>query len=84
MKPVGAHIRSHERQSILTWLIEVEEEEDEDNMEEISTENIISGRRTRGTKDIDYAKAAAEAEDLEDDEDDDDDFQAQEDDAMQE
>jgi hypothetical protein len=45
-------------------------------MEEISTENILStGRRTRG-KEIDYAKAAAEAgEDLDDDEDDDDDFQ---------
>ena len=68
---------------LLTLYLEIEEEEDEDNMEEISTENIL-GRRTRGTKDIDYAKAAAEAEDLEDDEDDDDDFQAQEDDAMQE
>ena len=52
-------------------------------MEEISTENIISGRRTRGNK-IDYAKAAAEADDLEDDEEDDDEFQGQEDEAMQE
>ena len=55
-------------------------------MEEISTENIISGgRRTRG-KQIDYAKAAAEANDLpEDDEDDDEDFEApKEEDAMQE
>ena len=52
-------------------------------MEEISTENII-GRRTRSNKDVDYAKAAAEADDLEDDEDDDEDFEGQDDDAMQE
>ena len=64
-------------------MVEVEEEDD-DNMEEITTENIISGSRTRGRSNIDYAKAAAEADDLEDDEDDDDDFQAGEDDAMQE
>lgn len=60
------------------------EEEDEDNMEEISTANIISGRRTRGKQDIDYAKAAAEAKDLDDDEDDDEDFETHEEDAMQE
>ena len=61
------------------------EEEDLDNMEEISTENIINtGRRTRG-KTIDFAKAAEEAgNDLDDDEDDDDDFEEKEDDAMQE
>ena len=52
-------------------------------MEEISTENIISdGRRTRG-KSIDYAKAAAEAQDLDDDEDDDEDFEEKDDDVMQ-
>lgn len=60
------------------------EEEDEDNMEEIDTDNIIDGgRRTRGKR-IDFAKAAAEnpAEDDDDDEDDDEDFQAKgEDDA---
>ena len=61
------------------------EEDDEDNMEEIDTSNIINdGRRTRG-KTIDYAKAAAEDKDLPDDEDDDDDFEGeQDDDAMQE
>ena len=72
---------------LLTHLIA--EEEDEDNMEEIDTDNIIDGgRRTRG-KTIDFAKAAAEnpAEDDDDDEDDDEDFQARGDDygdAMQE
>ncbi|MCJ1397994.1 Histone H2A.Z-specific chaperone [Xylographa trunciseda] len=59
------------------------EEEDADNMEEISTDNIINdGRRTRG-KTIDFAQAAQEAgEDLDDDEDDDDDFEDE--DAMKE
>lgn len=52
------------------------EEADDDNMEEIDTDNIITGgRRTRGRQ-IDFAKAAEEAKDLDDDEDeDDDDFQ---------
>ena len=61
------------------------EEEDEDNMEEISTDNIINdGRRTRG-KNIDFAEAAAKAgADLDDDEDDDEDFVVKDDDAMQE
>ena len=61
------------------------EEEDHDNMEEISTENIISGgRRTRG-KDIDFAKAAEQhGDELEDDEDDDDDFEENEDEEMHE
>ena len=61
------------------------DEEDEDSMEEISTENIISdGRRTRG-KAIDFAKAAETAgDDLddEDDEDDDDDFEEREEDDV--
>ena len=61
------------------------EEEDEDNMEEISTENIINdGRRTRG-KTIDFAKAAETAgDDLDDDdEEDDEDFEEKdEDDVM--
>ncbi|KAF8864415.1 hypothetical protein BDZ45DRAFT_737418 [Acephala macrosclerotiorum] len=58
----------------------VADEEDEDNMEEINTDNIIpSGRRTRG-RNIDFAKAAAEMpEDEDEDEDEDDDFQAPED-----
>jgi hypothetical protein len=44
-------------------------------MEEIDTENIISGgRRTRG-KNIDFAKAAQEAGDDEEDEEDDGDFE---------
>ena len=54
------------------------EEADEDNMEEIDTENIVSSR-TRG-KNIDYAQAAKELEDDEDDEDDDD---FQDDDMME-
>ena len=57
------------------------EEEDEDNMEEIDTSNIV-GRRTRG-KNIDWNKAAednkGEIED-EDDEEDDADFQGEGDD----
>ncbi|KAF2420022.1 hypothetical protein EJ08DRAFT_653942 [Tothia fuscella] len=49
------------------------EEADDDNMEEIDTDNIITGgRRTRG-RNIDFVKAAEEAKDLDDDEDDDDD-----------
>lgn len=44
-------------------------------MEEIDSSNIItSGGRTRGKR-IDFAKAAAESNDLDDDEDDDDDFE---------
>ena len=61
------------------------EEEDADNMEEISTANIINdGRRTRGKR-IDFTKAAKDAgDDLEDDEDDDEDFEEKDDDAMEE
>ena len=58
------------------------EEEDEDNMEEIDIDNIISdGRRTRG-KSIDFVKAVENAGDeLDDDDDeDDDDFEEKEDD----
>lgn len=51
-------------------------------MEEINTENIISGgRRTRG-KNIDFAKAAQEAGDEDEEEDDDEDFEDTE--AMEE
>jgi len=62
------------------------EEEDEDNMEEIDTDNIINdGRRTRG-KSIDFAKAAENAGDEleDDDEEDDEDFEGGEDEGMQE
>lgn len=55
------------------------EEPDEDNMEEIDTDNIVSSR-TRG-KNIDYAEAAKELPEEDDDEEDDDDFQ--DDDAME-
>ena len=51
-----------------------EEVEDEDNMEEIDSSNILSGRRTRG-KDIDFAKAAADSKDLDEDEEEDEDFE---------
>lgn len=59
------------------------EEEDEDNMEEISAENIVPGGRDR--KPIDYVKAANDqANDLDDDEDDDEDFQPPADDTAME
>ncbi|KAL9632312.1 MAG: hypothetical protein Q9164_005394 [Protoblastenia rupestris] len=56
------------------------EEDDEDNMEEIDTDNIVSSR-TRG-KSIDWNKAAEEnKDDLDDDDDDDDeDFEAKDED----
>ena len=71
--------------SLADFIIPVEEEADEDNMEEIDTDNIISdGRRTRG-KAIDFAKAAQELpEDGDDDDEDDDDFEEKDEDAMQE
>jgi len=60
-------------------------EDEDDGMEEIDTDNIISdGRRTRG-KVVDFAKAAAETpEDEDEDEEDDEDFEAPEDDSMAE
>ncbi|OCK78109.1 hypothetical protein K432DRAFT_384121 [Lepidopterella palustris CBS 459.81] len=60
------------------------EPEDEDTMEEINTDNIITdGRRTRG-KNIDFKKAAQELDgDDDDEEEDDEDFQDPED-AMEE
>ena len=60
-------------------------DEEEEDMAEIDTTNIIGdGRRTRG-KTIDFAKAAENAGDeLEDDEDDDEDFEEHDEDAMQE
>jgi hypothetical protein len=75
------HLRSTElANSILA------EEEDEDNMEEIDTSNIV-GRRTRG-KNIDWAEAdkkSKEAGDLDDeDEEEDDDFEEPEEDKMEE
>lgn len=61
------------------------DEPDDDNMEEIDTDNILSdGRRTRGRQ-IDFAKAAEELPEEEDDDDDDDDFEGPEDgDKMEE
>ena len=61
------------------------EEEDEDNMEEIDTSNIV-GRRTRG-KNIDWAEAdkkSKEAGDLDDEDEEDDDFEEPEEDKMEE
>ncbi|KAL9098111.1 MAG: hypothetical protein Q9163_006168 [Psora crenata] len=57
------------------------EEEDEDNMEEIDTGNIVSSR-TRG-KNIDWNKAAEENKDVlgdEDDDEDDEDFEEKDED----
>ena len=73
----------------ICWIIA--EAEDDDNMEEIDTANIISnGRRTRG-KNIDFAEAAQKSKDAgddlddDDDEEDDEDFEEpKEDDVMQE
>ncbi|KAF2878317.1 histone chaperone domain CHZ-domain-containing protein [Massariosphaeria phaeospora] len=56
------------------------EPEDEDNMEEIDTSNIV-GSRTRG-KNIDFAKANKELGDEDDDEENDEDFH--DDDHMEE
>lgn len=56
------------------------EEADEDNMEEIDMDNIVSSR-TRGRSNVDYAEAAKNMEADDDDEEDDDDFQ--DDDAME-
>lgn len=63
------------------------EEEDEDNMEEIDTENIVFDR-TRGKR-IDYVEAERQAKEAgeevdDDDDDDDEDFEERDDDAMQE
>ena len=68
--------------AILTLLAHnTAEEEDEDNMEEIDTENIV-GSRTRG-KNIDWNKAAEDNKDaLDDDDDDDDDDFEEEDEEM--
>ncbi|TVY45782.1 Histone H2A.Z-specific chaperone [Lachnellula subtilissima] len=61
----------------------VVDEPDDDNMEEIDTENIISdGRRTRGRK-IDFAKAAEEDPEEDEESEDDGDFEAP-DDEMEE
>lgn len=56
------------------------EEPDEDNMEEIDEENIVSSR-TRG-KNIDFAQAAKDLEDEDDDEEDDDEDFEEEDEEM--
>jgi hypothetical protein len=56
-------------------VITAAEGEDEDNMEEIDTDNIINdGRRTRGRQ-IDYTKVAEDQQLDDDDDDDDDDFE---------
>lgn len=60
-----------------------DDDEDHDNLEPVSTENIISGgRRTRG-KNIDFAEAAEKSKDAGDemeDDDEDEDFAAPEED----
>ncbi|EON61719.1 hypothetical protein W97_00935 [Coniosporium apollinis CBS 100218] len=68
--------------NILTARPAEEEDEDEDNMEEIDTDNILdTGRRTRG-KEIDFAKAAQDDAAADEDDDDDEDF-VEDDDAME-
>jgi len=63
---------------------EVADEPDEDNMEEIDPDNIISdGRRTRGRQ-IDFAKAAEEMPEDEDEEDDGDFEEPADEDKMEE
>lgn len=52
------------------------EEADEDNMEEIDMDNIVSSR-TRG-KNIDYAEAAKQLEEDDEDDEDDEDFHDEE------
>lgn len=52
------------------------EEADEDNMEEIDMDNIVSSR-TRG-KNIDYAEAAKNLQEDDEDDEDDEDFQDEE------
>ncbi|KAF4994491.1 hypothetical protein FGRMN_5761 [Fusarium graminum] len=56
-------------------------EADEDGMEEIDTNNIVQGGRTRGAQ-IDFAKAAAQHPADDEDEEDDEDFQPAEDTKM--
>jgi hypothetical protein len=53
------------------------EEADEDNMEEIDPDNVLTSR-TRG-KNIDYAEAAKELGDGDEDDEDDEDFEGEED-----
>lgn len=64
------------RKSRLTPPAGEPEEPDEDNMEEIDMDNIVSSR-TRG-KNIDYAEAAKNLEEDDDDDEEDDDFQDEE------
>jgi hypothetical protein len=64
------------------YISTTEDEPDEDNMEEIDTNNIITGgRRTRG-RTIDFAKAAAELPEEDDEDEEDEDFEADEDEEM--
>ncbi|KAL2007619.1 hypothetical protein VTN00DRAFT_7601 [Thermoascus crustaceus] len=77
---------SSEEESGPEEMAEDEEDEDHDNLEPISTSNIIEGgRRTRG-KTIDFAEAAEKAkqagDDEMDDDEDDEDFAPNEDSIM--
>lgn len=59
-----------------------DEEEEHDNLEPVSSDNIIAGGRTRG-RNIDFAQAAEKAKnegDEVDEDDDDEDFQGNDDD----
>ena len=67
---------------VLTFFVSTDEDDDagDDNLEPISTDNIIEGRRTRN-RDINYAEEAAKSGEAMDDDDDDEDFKAPNDDT---
>ena len=64
------------------FIVEVDEDDDEDDLQEIELDNIVAGgRRTRG-KAIDFAKANEDMDDEDDEEEDDDFIDPDEDDEM--
>ena len=67
---------------VLISFVPTEEDDDagDSNLEPISTDNIIQGRRTRN-REINYAEEAAKSGEAMDDDDDDEDFKAPADDT---